>query len=297
MSTRTPAAGGPGRDPDPRVVALITEAVPPWADPAAIVLTARLREDLGLDSLARVALTARLAEAATDPDGLGLDEFTELVTVADVQNLYHRLRAGNASGGGRAAASACGGPPVGTGDPDAQLAAAGGSGVSTAPVNASGGWPAVAGELGGRPVVVGAYGGPPVGTGDPGVPSAVTSASGSPPVATGDPGVPAAPTSTPDERPGAPGGASGTLDRLVRLLGRVVPEPQSLGVARFDPSAPLRDLGLPSMVLVDFLVRIEREFAFTWDEDTAPQTFGTLTALARHIDDRTAPPVRREPAP
>ncbi|RLU87519.1 hypothetical protein CTZ27_23120 [Streptomyces griseocarneus] len=166
MSPRTPGV-------DPRVTALITEAVP-WADPAAITPAARLREDLGLDSLARVALLARLAEA-TDTGEDDLSEFTALTTVADLQSLHERL-----SEGGRDAAPA------------------------------------------------------------------------------------------------------DTLGRLVRLLVRTVPEP--LDVARIDPDAPLRELGLPSMVLVDLLVRIEREFAFTWDEDTPPQTFGTLAALARHID-------------
>ncbi|MCC3767697.1 phosphopantetheine-binding protein [Streptomyces sp. UNOC14_S4] len=178
MSPRTPAV-------DPRVAALITEAVP-WADPAAITPTARLREDLGLDSLARVALLARLAEA-TDTGDDDLTGSTALTTVADLQALHERL-----SGGTRGAPAA-------------------------APAD--------------------------------------------------------------------------TLGRLVRLLARTVPDSlgtpldNPLDIARIDPDAPLRELGLPSMVLVDLLVRIEREFAFTWDEDTPPQTFGTLSALARHIDE------------
>ncbi|MFI1797515.1 acyl carrier protein [Streptomyces sp. NPDC020379] len=186
MTRRTPQD-----DPGARAVALISETLPPWADRTALVPSARLREDLGLDSLARVALAARISEDIDEAgDGHAALEFTALLTVGDVQDLYRRLSAA---------------PPA------------------------------------------------------------------------------------------------DTLGRLVHLLARVGPEP--LDTSRLDPSAPLRDLGLPSMVLVDFFVRIETEFAFTWDEDTSPQTFATLTALARHIDDRTAPPAtgrpaaHREPAP
>ncbi|MFF7249397.1 phosphopantetheine-binding protein [Embleya sp. NPDC008237] len=94
--------------------------------------------------------------------------------------------------------------------------------------------------------------------------------------------------------------AASTLDRLVRLLGRLGPEaPDTAGL---DPAAPLRDLGLPSMALVEFFVRIEEEFAFTWDEDTAPEVFRTLAALAAHLDAHAGPsvgvrPVHPEPAP
>ncbi|MEV6671291.1 acyl carrier protein [Streptomyces sp. NPDC051162] len=179
MTRRTPED-----DPAARAVALITETLPPWADRAAVVPSARLREDLGLDSLARVALAARIGEDIGEAgEGHAFEEFTTLLTVADVQELYRRLSAA---------------PPA------------------------------------------------------------------------------------------------DTLGRLVLLLARVGPEP--LDTTRIDPAAPLRELGLPSMVLVDFLVRIETEFAFTWDEDTSPQTFATLTALARHIDDRTAPPATGRPA-
>ncbi|MEU5425628.1 phosphopantetheine-binding protein [Streptomyces olivoreticuli] len=189
MSKRTPAD-----DPGARAVALIAETLPPWAEHTAVVPSARLREDLGLDSLARVALAARISEdlgqeAGTGP-GHAVEEFTTLRTVGDVQDLYRRLS-------------------------------------------------------------------------------------------------------------GAPAGD--TLDRLLRLLARVGPEP--LDTTRLDPSAPLRELGLPSMLLVDFFVRIETEFAFTWDEDTPPQTFATLAALARHIDGHATPPAttgrpaHREPAP
>ncbi|MEU5420109.1 phosphopantetheine-binding protein [Streptomyces sp. NPDC020667] len=176
MTRRTPED-----DPGARAVALIAETLPPWADRATIVPAARLREDLGLDSLAKVALAARISEdIGADEEGVAVEEFTTLLTVGDVQDLCRRLSAA---------------PPA------------------------------------------------------------------------------------------------GTLGRLVHLLARLGPEP--LDTTRLDPSAPLRDLGLPSMVLVDFFVRIETEFAFTWDEDTPPQTFATLTALARHIDDRTAPPATR----
>ncbi|GAA0463281.1 phosphopantetheine-binding protein [Streptomyces sp. NPDC046215] len=187
MSARTPEEDDPGA----RVVALIAEVVPPSLDTARIVPGARLGPDLGLDSLAKVALAARIADDTGHEPGDGLEEFTALDTVGDVQRFYRGLR-------GPTAAAA----------PD-------------------------------------------------------------------------------------------TLSRLVALLGGAGPRP--LDTTRLDPSAPLRDLGLDSMVLVGFFVRIEEEFAFAWDEDTDPGVFASLATLARHIDARTPPapadrPAHREPA-
>lgn len=194
--------------PEARALALIAEIAGPWVPPGAIVPGARLREDLGMDSLAKVALASRVGEDAGLEPGEGFDEFAAATTVGDVQRLVRALLGGD-------------GPP--------------GAGA-----------PAPDGSPGDRP--------------DP----------------------PAPPRSGAEEQ------ASPTVRALALLLGEISARP--LDVTRLDPDAPLRDLGFDSMHLVRFLVGIEERFAFAWDEDTEPQTFSTLAALAAHLDARGAAP-------
>jgi acyl carrier protein len=44
---------------------------------------------------------------------------------------------------------------------------------------------------------------------------------------------------------------------------------------------PLRSLEIDSLLFVDFLVATEDLYDFEWDEDTPPEAFETVTAMAR----------------
>ncbi|MHB2000600.1 MAG: phosphopantetheine-binding protein [Solirubrobacteraceae bacterium] len=51
---------------------------------------------------------------------------------------------------------------------------------------------------------------------------------------------------------------------------------------------PLRSLEIDSLVLIDFLGRTEKQYAFEWNEDMPPETFETLLTIARWIPGETA---------
>ncbi|MEY9968084.1 acyl carrier protein [Streptacidiphilus sp. MAP12-16] len=94
MSTWTPIWRPETDDPGLRVVALIAEVVPIRVDAAVIVPEARLVEDLGLDSLAKVALATWIDDEAGLEPGYGFQEFATMNTVGDVQTFYRTLRGG-----------------------------------------------------------------------------------------------------------------------------------------------------------------------------------------------------------
>jgi acyl carrier protein len=59
--------------------------------------------------------------------------------------------------------------------------------------------------------------------------------------------------------------------------------------------SPLRALEIDSLVFVDFLVATEEEYGFEWDEDTPPEAFETLSAMARAmVRQRSGASVQRE---
>lgn len=71
-------------------------------------------------------------------------------------------------------------------------------------------------------------------------------------------------------------------DRVERLTGRVLKRTLSLGR---DGSAPLRDLGLASLRMIQLIAELEQEFGFRIEDDEVdPENFETLQALCNFVE-------------
>ncbi|MGI5338721.1 phosphopantetheine-binding protein [Streptomyces sp. CA-181903] len=77
------------------------------------------------------------------------------------------------------------------------------------------------------------------------------------------------------------------LSRLVALLERVAAV--ELGGRPVTETGPesLRNLGLTSVRLMEFLVAVEDEFDLIWDDDVDEAVIGSLEGMARYIAEET----------
>lgn len=55
-------------------------------------------------------------------------------------------------------------------------------------------------------------------------------------------------------------------------------------VATSQVTAPLKDLGLDSVVLLSFLVAIEDLLGFEWPTDVPKETFASIASIAHYVE-------------
>ncbi|WP_171167670.1 phosphopantetheine-binding protein [Streptomyces sp. I05A-00742] len=76
------------------------------------------------------------------------------------------------------------------------------------------------------------------------------------------------------------------LKRLISLLERIAVAELDGPVTETGPGS-LRNLGLTSVRLMEFLVAVEDEFDLIWDDDVEESVIGSLDGMARHIAEET----------
>lgn len=52
---------------------------------------------------------------------------------------------------------------------------------------------------------------------------------------------------------------------------------------RSDKNTPLRDLGIPSVTILNFLIGIEDSMGIEWPEDTPRESFKTINSIAEQL--------------
>lgn len=80
----------------------------------------------------------------------------------------------------------------------------------------------------------------------------------------------------------APSHASETLVQALADLLAEVADDSPRPVAT-DGDDSIRRIGLPSLVLMEYMLVIEERFGFEWDDDVDPEVFRSFDALAAHV--------------